>query len=89
MSSVPVWHIAWSPGSYSKEWAAAAAYDKLRLICSGADDDDDGDVNSNDHVDDHDRNDHRRAFGHSIQKNGRRHMKNRPSARNAQLALGR
>ena len=75
-------HTAWSPGSYSKEWAAAA-YDKVRLICVDADYDDVSDVNNNE------RNDHHCALGHPIQKNGRRRMKNRPSARNAQLALRR
>ena len=69
MSSVQVRHTAWSPGSYSKEWAAAA-YDKLRLICSGADDNDDGDVNSNDNDDDHDRNDHHRALSHPFKRIG-------------------
>ena len=76
-------HVAWSPGSYSKEWAAPAAYDKVRLFCVDADYDDVSDVDNNE------RNDHHRALGHPIQKNGRRLMKNRPSARNAQLALGR
>ena len=77
-------HIAWSPGSYSKEWVAPAAYDKVRLICVDADYDDVSDVNKN-----HEGNDHHRALGHPIQKNGRRLMKNTPSARNAQLALRR
>ena len=50
-------HIAWSPGSYSKEWVAPAAYDKVRLICVDADYDDVSDVNKN-----HEGNDHHRAL---------------------------